>query len=132
MSKIVIDKGFMNIDLDWLFAQLKQEEKLRLIETLSCEDAIIKHVTDQLLEGWTENSYHGYTGTDAAEPTTPLDKGRRRIALGAGAVAKEEIARLVRQLSRATQWQRAYCDWGFELEKQVYDLGGKPKAKPRL
>jgi len=88
---IKLEKGNLILDLSSLFDLMSGEEKVKLIESLSCEDAIIKHVADQLLDKWTENSYCGSTGWGESQPRTPIDVARREIAKRAGGVAKREV-----------------------------------------
>lgn len=47
------------ISLSYLFDNMSEEGKLRAAEILSCDGVIIKHVTDQIFDGLTENGYGG-------------------------------------------------------------------------
>lgn len=89
------EKGNITLSFQDLLEHLPDADKVDLIEHLSCDDAVIKHVTDQILEGWTENSYHGSVSCEAnAEPHRGLDWARRRVAKLASDVAKTEIEKL--------------------------------------
>lgn len=95
------------IDFTWLLDALTPEQKRELVDSLSCEDAIIEDVTAQLLEGWTERGSHGGKSCSAdPEPSRPLDKARREIARRSGEVAQKEIE----DLKRALVWQKAMED----------------------
>ena len=93
------DKGELIIDLWDGIEHLPKEEKLKLIETLSCADDVIKHVADQLIDGFTENVYFGSDLRGQAEPSTELGKQRRRIALSAGEIAAKEIKGMERSVN---------------------------------
>ena len=72
---------------------MSDEEQVELIESLSCFDAVIVHVKDQLLHGCTVHGNHGSIG-----PDTPLSMAVREVAELCGEVAKSEIASLERRL----------------------------------
>ena len=95
--KVEIKDGKVILDACEMFDNMDADELHKLVQSLACQDAILKHVTDQLLEGWTEDGYHGSKGGDATG-NSPLDLARRRIALGAGKVAKETIEAQQRQI----------------------------------
>lgn len=112
------ENGFIKIRLVSILETLTEQEKLNLIEELSCEETIIKHVSDQLLNGWTENGYYG--GQLCSPPTddiigTALDNARRRIALGAGDVSKSEIKKLQQALIFEREQVQKYRDDYFRL-----------------
>lgn len=80
------------------------EAKLELMETLACDNVIIKHVVDQILEGWTENFYHGPMSCTAGDsPNYGLDWALREIAKRSGEVAKKEIERLEKALKETKE-----------------------------
>lgn len=84
--------GKLQLDLHDFLSSVPDEQKVELIESLSCDEAILKHVIAQLLDGWTESCYHGATTALASpEPHTALDKGRREIALRASEQAERTI-----------------------------------------
>lgn len=94
--------GSLSIHLGDVLSALPEADKSSLIDTLSCEDAVIRHVTDQLLNGLTEQLSSGAEDYPArGVPVAALSAARRRIALAAGAVAAEEVARLQRALVAA-------------------------------
>lgn len=78
-----------------LIEYMPMEDKLKLIESLSCDEEVIKHVIDQVLDGCTENgSCGGKYCTAHADPTRGLDFACRQVALRAGETAVSEIKRL--------------------------------------
>ena len=90
-----------------------------MIETLSCDDQIIKHVTDQILDGWTENYCSGGSCFIASHsPTTGLDYARREISKRSGELAKKEIEKLEKALKEKTE---AY--WKMINELNYYKRG---------
>ncbi len=112
--QVKINEGKIEIDYWELFENLGLVQKQVVAETLACDDDIIKHVADQLLGGWTENGYHGGKVGDA-NPSTPLDIARQRIALGCGDIAKETIE----ALQRALDSEKKMCQ---EYVRKYHDL----------
>jgi hypothetical protein len=106
-----LNQGQLTIDISVLLDSLSPEDKIELIETLACQDTIIKHVSDQILTGWTENCYSGGTGY-SIEGHTPLDLARKSVIQLAPEVARQEIERLKRfaknQEENADKYSSAY------------------------
>ncbi len=100
MNATIID-GKLAVGLTDIFDEISDAHKCELVETLSCQCAVIKHVIDQVIEGWTEGGYHGVTScTPSATPTHGIDVATRRIAKASGEIAKKEIGRLEEALAR--------------------------------
>lgn len=98
------DKGQLKINAFELFEYLPKEKLLEFIESFSCIDEVIKHVTMQIIEGWTENYYHGGTACMASStPLRGLDWATREVAKHSGEVAKKEIERLEAALASKTK-----------------------------
>ena len=76
-----------------IFANLSKDDKLDLIEHLSCEDEIIHRVADQLIHGYTNDGSCGGSYCDPSELTV-LDKYKRLVAKSASERAKKEIENL--------------------------------------
>lgn len=96
--------GNLQIDLHDLLDSVKEEDLNEFLETVSCNDKVIKHVTDQILDKWTENCYRGGSFIDAgAEVYGGLDKAWREVAKRSGEVAKREIERLEEALKRRNE-----------------------------
>jgi len=101
--KATIENGKVVLDYCELLGEAEGRELELLVQSLACQDDLVRHVADQLLEGWTEDGYHGGKVGDASGSGTPIDKARRRIALGADKVAKETIEALQRALKQAEE-----------------------------
>jgi hypothetical protein len=87
--------GKLEIDLHSLLDSIPKEDLEEFFESVSCNDRVIQHVTDQIIHKWTENCYSGGSCVTAgAEPLWGLDKAWRRVAKHSGEVAKREIERL--------------------------------------
>lgn len=96
---ITYDNGYLKVDIYDICRGLPKEDKLKIVECLACDDDLIKHVTDQIVDGMTENGYYGSSYcTVSPEPYLPLDAARRKIAKGSSEVAKNEIERLEKEL----------------------------------
>lgn len=119
-----LDKdGNLVIDLVYLFDNMSDECKLRIAERLSCEEVIIKHVTDQIFDGLTENGYCGGEVIDQQRLGTALQDARERIRKEGNRLLVEELSRLRRELEN----RRGYMDAGWnkyhELYNKVYGSG---------
>lgn len=77
---------------------MRGENRAALLESIACNDDVIRHVADQILDGWTENGNCGVTHVQA-DPQCALSQARRRIALGANDVAAREIRELVQRVA---------------------------------
>lgn len=106
--------GKLEIDILTLLESLSDDYKKEFIESLSCEEVIIKHVADQILTGWTENSYCGRTGFNV-EPRTALELARAEVIKLAPEVAQQEIERLKRFAKQQEEFANKYRDDYFEL-----------------
>ena len=96
--------GNLQIDLHDLLDSVKEEDLNEFLETVSCNDKVIKHVTEQILEQWTENGYSGASvGSISDEGYYGLDKAWREVAKRSGEVAKREIERLEEALKRRNE-----------------------------
>jgi hypothetical protein len=115
-------EGRLSFDAGAFLDSLPAEEKLSFIETLACDDAVIKHVADQLLDGWTESGQHGgllCTASPDPQEGNALDFQRRRIARRADAVAAKELQRLEEACGfHSKNYERA-CEEIRELRAQL-------------
>lgn len=106
------EEGKFVIDAESLLDAMSDESKMHLIERLSCEDVVIKHVIDQIVDGLTENCSSGsrLCGT-SEEVYLPLDIAARRIAEASSDIAAKEIDALKRELKRTKErLDEAYQD----------------------
>ena len=102
--KIKFKDGNLQIDLHSLLDNIREEDLSEFLESISCNDKVIKHVTDQILDRWTENCYRGGSSIDAsAEAYEGIDKAWRQVAKRSGEVAKREIERLEEALKRRNE-----------------------------
>jgi len=94
--KIEDTKIQLKIDIFDLLDSLSDEEKKQVVEVLSCHEAVIKHVTDQILDGYTDNGYCGAfaTSSNEAKYLTELQKSRVRISESLSELAYEQIRML--------------------------------------
>lgn len=93
------DKGELKFNLFELLRHLPKEAIIPLMEEYSCLEVVIRHVTDQILDGLTENAYSGGGAvTHMSQPYLSLDYARREIAKRSGEVAERVISDLERSL----------------------------------
>ena len=83
-----------------LIELMSPEEKLQLIESLSCHDEVIEHVVNQISEihGRTENGNHG--GTSGVLGSSQIDKARIDIAIKSSEMASNIINDLKKEIDR--------------------------------
>jgi len=102
--KLEYKNGNLQFDFFEALEHIPAEQKPALLETLACDDVIIKHVTDQILEGWTENCLHEAISCSAGySPQTGLDYARREIAKRSSEIAKKEIEKLEKELKETKE-----------------------------
>jgi len=107
--------GKIVFDIHDALEQLIPKHKAELVETLACDDDIIKFVTQQVIDGWTDSGFHGSTFCSAQPaPTRGLDWARREIAKASGDIAKQEIESLEKELS--------------DLNRRFYELANERRA----
>lgn len=105
------------IDLMFLFDNMSDESKLILAERLSCEDVIIKHVTDQIFDGLTENGYGGSELCDQQRLGTPLQDARERVRKEGNRLLVKELKRLREVLEN----RKGYMDAGWNKYHELYN-----------
>lgn len=120
-----LDKdGNLVIDLVHLFDNMSDESKLRFEEQLSCDDVLIKHVTDQIFDGSTMNGYSGGERCDQQQLGTALQDARERVRKEGNRLLVKELNRLRKELEN----RGGYMDNGWnkyhELYNKVYGNGG--------
>ena len=109
-------KGKIEIDAQDIFDKLPKDSVLELIESLSCSEVVIKHVADQLLEGWTENGYSGSI-CNSLNPLTEINIARDKISKGAGDIAKNRILELELLVKQAEDLTNAGWDAYHKLNR---------------
>lgn len=110
-----VEGATIKIDMIGLIRDHVPNELLpELALELSLQDAVIEHVANQILDGFTTGGASGATlhSIDSCgDPMSPLQEARRRVALQASEIAVGEIERLSRLL--------------VEAEKNITDLRHK-------
>lgn len=118
-----IENGKIIIDPIDFLSKMKGDDKIILIEALSCEDEIIQHVSDQIIHGCTENGWYGGKSFEG-EASTPLDKAVRAVSEKSSDIAKKEIAKLKRIVkAKEDSAQRAWDKFNklnAEINKEAY------------
>jgi hypothetical protein len=108
--------GKIEFDLHDLLQNISYDTKLEMLESLACDDQIIKHVADQIITKWTENCCSGGTACIAgAEPRFGLDWAWREVAKQSGEVAKREINRL----EDALKYKNTECQNALEENRKL-------------
>lgn len=103
--------GVIQIDPCHLFEKMELTQKLELVELLSCDEQIINHVADQIIDRFTENGYGGGVFCSAGvNPVSGLDNAWRRVAKASGDIARREIERLEDALQSAKDDYSQLCD----------------------
>jgi hypothetical protein len=95
--------GTLSFNILDLIEHMDIEDKLKLIESFSCDDEVIEFVTQQLLEGYTENGYRGSTYYTASTYPHGLDRARREVAIFSSDIAAKEIERLEEALKKSQE-----------------------------
>lgn len=90
----------VKFDLDGIIDSMTDEELTDMAQSLSCRDAIIRAVCDQLCDGFTENVSSGFDSTLAEARRSIMDR-IEQFQARANIDRKREVARVAR---------RAYLD----------------------
>ncbi len=109
--KVEYVDGKFQFSLQCALEDMTADERVALIEALSCEEAILKHVLDQVIDGHTESWFHGYKSSGDITPYTAIGAARRRIAEASSQIAADEIEALKRSIASAKElgnegWRR--------------------------
>lgn len=95
-----IVNGVIQIDILSLIESLSDDDKKAIIESLSCWDAVVSHVTSQILDGSTENGYwKGHIVVPEPTKNHGIAWATREIARRCDQVAAKEIQRLEVELA---------------------------------
>ena len=123
--KVNYKEGKLELDLHDLLQNVNKETKMEMIESVSCDDHIIKHVTEQIINKWTENFYSGGTNIIASTNTyTGLDWAWREVAKKSGDIAKREIERLEKAISYKDERYQELLEENRNLRNRPY-IGGE-------
>jgi len=96
--------GKIEIDMMELMKGMIDSQKEQIIESLACDCDVIKFVTQQIIDGFTENGFFGSSLCTASHaPTYGLDWAKREVAKASGEVAKREIEALEKALKNSNE-----------------------------
>lgn len=107
--------GKISFDAYDLLSAMSDEQKLDLVERLSCEEIVIKHVAEQIFDGLTENGHCGAFSCGSPKNTTALMDARMRVANEAGEVAASQLSGLQYKYENAHKLYGEYMNAYFEL-----------------
>jgi hypothetical protein len=95
-----------------LLELIDEEDRIQLLQSLSCHESIFVHVADQIINGCTEDGYSNYIGEAKSTPNTSLQLAVRRIAKNASKIADDQIVELEEKLKAMeksnAEWQDKY------------------------
>lgn len=113
------EKGNLVVDFHELLSCIDPEHRPELVESLACDDEIIRHVAAQIISRWTDNCWSGGSYVTAyPDDGTPLDRAWREVAKRSGEVAKREIERLEEALRQKTEECRMAHDEIYRLRNK--------------
>ena len=93
--KVTVTKRGFDVDIYELIEDMPDDGLLTLADAIAVRDDVIKYVTQQILDGWTDlESRAGMACTAEAEPKRGLDWAVREVAKRSGEVAANEVLRL--------------------------------------
>lgn len=113
-----LDGDDLKINIIDLLSSLSGEQESQLIEQLSCSDSIIKHVSDQIIHGLTDNGYSGFTSC-GHQATTPLSLAIRNVSKASSNLSKKEIKKLERCLSTSEKSKNEWMNKYYDLKDKV-------------
>jgi hypothetical protein len=111
--------GQLSLDLVDVICGMTEEEQLNLVESLSCQESVIKFVMQQVITGWTDSGYHGIKGISDIEPHSALEKAIRQIANQSSEVAKKEIESLCLRIKIMEEQERTRSKEITELNQKL-------------
>ena len=116
-SDIVINSfSFFETILD----SLSDNDRKKFLESYACDSEVIKHVTSQILDGWTENLCHGSTCVHVPpQPIYGLDYAWREVAKRSSEVAKKEIERLEKRVHELEEQNNLLSEQNTRLVKRL-------------
>jgi len=121
--RVEINGTDLVIDLWGALHYFTPEDKRKAADILSTDNEVIRFVTQQILDGWTEldsSSGRLVTALSGVESNRGLDWAIREVAKRAGEVAKKEIERLESALKRREEQIQELLD---EIRDRRYPPG---------
>ena len=98
-----------------LLELMNEEDKLDFMQSLSSSESVIKHVSDQIINGCTEGGYSGSYSAVSSEPSTALQSAIREISINSSDIASGEIKSLQDALARMEHLKDEYMNKYFDL-----------------
>lgn len=98
-----------------LLELMSEEDKLAFMQSLSSSESVIKHVSDQIIIGCTEDGYSGSFSGVESKPHTALQTAVRDISINSSDIAKNEIESLQRALAVSEKVKDEYMNKYFDL-----------------
>ena len=106
---VTIEKGKLLVGIGDLLDNISPEDKSELFKHIACDNQVIADVVAQILDGWTEDGWHGEKLVEAeSDPAArhAIDRAKRDVAKRSGEVAKAEIERLEKALAAEQKRRR--------------------------
>ena len=128
--KVTLENGHLSINVLALLESLTTEEKRGFVDSLACENDIIEDVAAQIIKGWTEMGSHGYKHGGDADPTTPLDKAIRAVALAADSVAAKEVDSLATAMRRQHAYHVQIDQWAWKMYHMMNEAHNNSQRCP--
>ena len=69
-GRIIIDPFLL---LNYAIVCAEEDIRDNILQSLACDERVIKHIADQIIDGWTENGSHGSLGFREEVPSTALE-----------------------------------------------------------
>ena len=129
--QIEFKDGQISFDACDLLSAMSEDQKLGLMERLSCEEVVIKHVADQIFDGLTENGFSGSFMSGSPSLTSALMEAKRRVANESGEVAEREILMLQQRYEQSDYLYKRYMDAYFNLlhyAENKFGYGSVPRS----
>lgn len=95
------------IDITSLLERLTSDDKHEIAQSIGCERDVIKSVVDQLVDGFTENSSHGYSDT--------IHEQRVRILERVSDIRFKVVRKLMRDLAIAKHGEKRHSDLAWKM-----------------
>lgn len=102
-----------------LLELMDEDDKVEFMQSLSCHDSVFKHVADQIIHGCTEDGFHGSIAMVSDNPSTPLQKAQREVAMSLNDIARREINELAIAVKYHKEQADKWCKKYHELDDKL-------------